>query len=128
MGHVDDHSLKIQRSTAGVTTWSMDREGEGAFTQRWRTTTGLRVRIMVRTHNLQGRGACLSLRWIIFNVPERYPQITSDYINGDQDWTRLELTIHGPPPPEASAVAIILRQDGVGSSWFDDIDVEVLPV
>jgi len=126
-GRDDDHSLKIQRTTTGVTTWSMDREGEGAFTQRWRAATGLRVRIWVRTQQLTGRGACLSLRWIIFNVPERYPEITTQYLTGDQDWTRLELTIQGPPPPEASAVSIILRQDGIGSSWFDDIDVEVLP-
>ena len=33
-GRSDDCSLKIHRETAGVTEWSMNREGEGAFTQR----------------------------------------------------------------------------------------------
>lgn len=127
LGHDDEHSLKIERTTPGVTTWSMDREGEGAFTQRWRLATGLRVKIWVRTEQIDGRGVSLGLRWIIFNVPELYPLIVSDPLTGDNDWSQLSLEIHGPPPPQASAVSIILRQDGVGTSWFDDIHVEVLP-
>ncbi len=126
VGRTDSHSLKIERHSQGVSTWSMDREGEGAFTQRWRQSTGLRVRVWVRTEALKGRGACLGLRWIIFNVPERYPVLVSEYVAGDTDWTELSLQIDGPPPAEASAVEISLRQDGVGCSWFDDIDVEVL--
>ena len=86
----------------------------------------MRVSVWVKTRDLVGRGACLGLRWIIFNVPERYPIRVTDYVRGDADWTQLRLEITGPPPPEASAVEISLRQDGVGSSWFDDIEVEVL--
>ena len=126
VGKADTHSLKIERQTPGVSLWSMNREGEGAFTQRWRQTTGVRVQIWVRTQALVGRGACLSLRWIIFNVPERYPVQVSQYVTGDTDWTRLTLQMDGPPPADASAVEISLRHDGVGCSWFDDIDVEVL--
>ena len=125
-GRSDDHSLKIERERSGVSLWSMDREGEGAFTQRWRQSTGLRVSVWVKTRDLVGRGACLGLRWIIFNVPERHPIRVTDYVRGDADWTQLRLEITGPPPPEASAVEISLRQDGLGSSWFDDIEVEVL--
>ena len=36
------------------------------------------------------------------------------------------MEIRGPSPPEVSAVEIVLRQDGAGTSWFDDLEVEVL--
>ncbi len=125
-GRGDDCSLKIHRETAGVTEWSMDREGEGAFTQRWQANTGFRVSLWVRTDSVSGRGACLALRWIIYNHSERYPLVCSERLTGTRDWTRLSVEIHGPSPPEVSAVAIVLRQNGVGTSWFDDLEVEVL--
>ena len=125
-GRGDDCSLKIHRETAGVTEWSMDREGEGAFTQRWRENTGFRASIWVRTEALSGRGACLALRWIIYNHPERYPLVCSERLTGTRDWTRLTVEIRGPSPPEVSAVEIVLRQAGAGTSWFDDLEVEVL--
>jgi hypothetical protein len=34
--------------------------------------------------------------------------------------------IQGPPPPDISSIHIVLRQDGSGTTWFDDLDVEVL--
>ncbi|MCY3737941.1 MAG: hypothetical protein OXG13_16140 [Gemmatimonadaceae bacterium] len=126
LGRSDDCSLKIRRRTAGVTEWSMDREGEGAFTQRWRENTGFRVSLWVRTEAVSGRGACLALRWIIYNHSERYPLVCSERLTGTRDWTRLTVEIRGPSPPEVSAVEIVLRQDGPGTSWFDDLEVEVL--
>ena len=125
-GRSDDCSLKIDRETAGVTEWSMDREGEGAFTQRWQANTGFRVSLWARTESVSGRGACLALRWIIYNHPERYPLVCSERLTGTCDWTRLTVEIRGPSPPEVSAVEIVLRQDGAGASWFDDLEVEVL--
>ena len=125
-GRSDDCSLKIDRETAGVTEWSMDREGEGAFTQRWQANTGFRVSLWVRTDSVSGRGACVALRWIIYNHPERYPLVCSERLTGTRDWTRLTVEIRGPSPPEVSAVEIVLRQDGAGASWFDDLEVEVL--
>ena len=125
-GRSDDCSLKIHRETAGVTEWSMDREGEGAFTQRWQTNTGFRVCLWVRTESVSGRGACVALRWIIYNHPERYRLVCSERLTGTCVWTRLAVEIRGPSPPEVSAVEIVLRQDGAGTSWFDDLEVELL--
>jgi len=45
---------------------------------------------------------------------------------GSHDWTRIEAEIHGPPPPDVSGIAIVLRQDGSGTTWFDDLQVEPL--
>ena len=125
-GRSDDCSLKIHREADGVTEWSMDREGEGAFTQRWGENTGFRVALWVRTESVSGRGACLALRWIIYNHPERYPLVCSERLTGTRDWTRLTVEIRAPSPPEVSAVEIVLRQDGSGTSWFDDLEVEVI--
>lgn len=125
-GRSDDNSLAIQREDAGVSEWSMDREGEGAWTQRWRTTTGFRVQVWVRTQDVRGRGASLGLRWIIYNHPERHPLQCSAAVRGDNDWTCLQAEIHGPVPEAVSAMQIVLRLDGAGAVWFDDIDVQIL--
>jgi hypothetical protein len=125
-GRSDDASLKISRSALGVSEWSMEREGEGAWTQRWRQDTGFRVSVWVRTEAVQGRGASLGLRWVIYNHPERYPLVRSERIGGSSGWTQLSAEIRGPAPPEASAVCLVLRLDGSGTAWFDDLEVTLL--
>lgn len=125
-GRSDANSLQIDRSEPGVSEWSMSREGEGAWTQRWRSTTGFRVSVWVRTADVVGRGASLGLRWIIYNHPERFPLQCTETASGTQDWTQLQAEIRGPVPDAVSAIEIVLRLDGTGSAWFDDIEVEEL--
>lgn len=125
-GRSDDCSLAIQRTEPGVSQWHMEREGEGAWTQRWRSGTGFRVSIWVRTQQVRGRGASLGLRWLIYNRPEPHALHCSSAVTGDSDWTCLTAEINGPIPDAVSAVQIVLRLDGTGSAWFDDIDVQVL--
>ena len=122
-GRSDDFSLKITRTSPGPTEWTMDREGEGGWTERWQRGIGFRITVYTRTAAVDGRGACLAVRWIVYNRPEPYPYICSQRLVGTHDWTRLQVEIHGPPPPEVSAIAIILRQDGTGTTWFDDLEV-----
>ena len=62
----------------------------------------------------------------VYNYAERYPYICSQKLTGTHDWTRVTVEIHGPPPPDISAVHLIFRQDGSGASWLDDLEVEVL--
>jgi hypothetical protein len=126
LGRTDNHSLAIERSTDGVSEWAMNREGEGAWTQRWRSTTGFRVSVWVRTEHVRGHGASIGLRWIQFNHPERQPVICCTPLSATNDWTQLTVEIQGPPPDQISAVEILLRLDGTGAVWFDDIDVTVL--
>lgn len=125
-GRTDRFSLKISRTASGVSEWVMDREGDGAWTQKWTPTTGFRVSVYAKTAQVQGRGACLAVRWGVYNAPERYPYRCSHKLTGTNDWTRLCVEIHGPPPPDVSAIYLILRQDGSGVTWFDDLEVEVL--
>ena len=103
----------------------MDRESEGAWTERWTAGTGFRVTCYVRTENVEGRGSCVAVRWGVYNNPERFPYVCSEKLTGSTDWTKLTVEIQGPPP-DIGAIYIILRQDGSGTTWFDDMEVTVL--
>ena len=69
---------------------------------------------------------------VLQNYPERFPYVSSDRITGTTvqgEWTQLTVEIDSPPVPlrgSGTALQIILRQDGTGTTWFDDLDVEVL--
>ena len=125
-GRSDTFSLRIRKNTPGPSEWIYDREGEGAWTQPWRSSTGVRVTGYIKTERVVGRGACIALRWGVYNYPERYPYHCSERLTGTHDWTKVTVELHGPHPPDSSAVYIILRQDGSGTTWFDDLEVEVL--
>ncbi len=127
-GRSDNFSLKIAKDSNGPTEWTMTRESDGAWTEKWLYSTGFRVTVYIKTEEVQGRGAFLALRWSVYNYPERYPYICSQKLVGTHDWTRVEAEIHGPPPVGISAISIILRQDGSGTTYFDDLDVEVLQI
>lgn len=126
VGRSDTFSLKIAKDTPGPSEWIMDREGDGAWTEKWTPAVGFRVSAYIKTEGVQGRGSCLAVRWGVFNAPERYPYICSQKLTGTVDWTKVIVEIHGPPPPDSSAVYLILRQDGSGATWFDDLEVETL--
>ena len=123
-GRSDSFSLKIHKMTDGPTEWVMDRESDGAWTERWTLSTGFRVTVYIKTEDVRGRGAFLAVRWGVFNEPEKYPYVSSSKLTGTNDWTRVNVEIHGPSPPDSGAVYLILRQDGSGTSWFDDLEVE----
>ncbi len=125
-GRSDHFSLKIQKETPGPSEWFYDREGDGAWTEPWRPGVGFRVTGYVRTEDVRGRGSCLALRWGVYNYPERYPYICSEKLTGTNDWTRVSVEIRGHHPPDCSGIHIILRQDGSGATWFDDLKVERL--
>lgn len=126
VGRSDSYSLKIQKETPGPSEWFYDREGDGAWTEPWRPTVGFRITGYLRTENVAGRGSCLAVRWGVFNYPERYPYLCSQKLAGTNDWTRVSVEIGGHHPPDCSGINIILRQDGSGTTWFDDLKVERL--
>lgn len=125
-GRSDDFSLQITRQTDGASEWTMNREGDGAWTERWTSATGFRITAYIATRDVTGRGACLAVRWAIYNEPEQHPYICSEKISGTCDWTRVCVEIDGPPPPGVSSIGIALRLDGCGTTHFDDLEVELL--
>ena len=125
-GRSDSYSLKISRDTPGPSEWIMDRESDGAWTECWTRSTAFRVTVYIKTEAVSGRGAFLALRWGVYNYPEKYPYICAQKLTGNTNWTQVEAVIRGPSPDDSGAVYIILRQDGSGTTWFDDLEVELL--
>jgi hypothetical protein len=123
-GRTDQCSLKISKESEGPSEWVMDRESEGAWTDRWTPDVKFRVTGYIKTESVQGRGSCIALRWGVYNYPQRYPFVCSQKLSGDNEWTKVCVEIDGPPPPEVGAIYIIFRQDGSGTSWLDDLEVE----
>ena len=123
-GRSDSHSLKISKTDAGPTRWIMLYEGQGSFCG-WRTrATGYRISVWIRTDNVGGAGAYLGMRWMPFHQPARYPLVASPHLTGTNDWTRVTVELPGPPPDDVHDIAFALEQDGPGTTWFDDLEVE----
>lgn len=125
-GRTDCYSLKISKESPGPSEWQMPQESEGMFMPKWRTSVGFRISIWTKTEEVQGRGSSLAVTWNVFHAPQRYPYKRSKHLTGTNDWTRLSVEIHGPPPPSITAILIVLRQDGSGATWFDDYELEVI--
>jgi hypothetical protein len=125
-GCSDDFSLRISKDSPGPSEWTMDREGDGAWLGHWYLDTGFRISAHIKTDVVQGRGSFLAVRWNVYNYPDHYPYLCSQKLVGTHDWTLVQVEIHGPPPPDASAICIVLRQDGSGTTLFDDLEVEPL--
>ena len=123
IGHNDNFSLQINRKKSGVSQWTMNREGPGAWLERWHNSSSYKISAYIKTEDLDGRGACLAIRWAIYNSEELYPYHCSKYLSGTNTWTFVEVVLEGPPPPDSSSVCLIFRQDGTGKSYFDDLNV-----
>ena len=122
-GRNDKSSLKIERSGQGLTRWQTNQgDGQGYWMEPWTPCRGYTVRCWVRTERLTGNGAALAVQYHIPNEDQRYPVVTSRKLTGTNGWTLVEVEI-GAPPPEAGCLMIMLQQDGVGTSWFDDLEV-----
>jgi len=124
-GRCDDFSLKISKETGGASEWIMDREGDGAWLERWQQDTGYRISCYIKTADVLGRGSFLAVRWIVYNGPENHPFSYSQKFVGSHEWTRVQVELLGPPP-STSSICIVLRQDGSGTTHFDDLEVELL--
>ena len=125
-GRTDNYSLKIDKQTQGPAEWQMPYDGQGGFGEPWTDRFHVRVTGHVKAESLTGLGSCIALRWGVYNSPERYPYVRSPRVTGTADWTRVTVELQGQRPADSNAVYIILRQDGPGTTWFDDLEVEFL--
>ncbi len=125
-GRTGSSSLKISRDDEGLTRWvTFQGDGEGYYTGPWTPCKGYKVSCHVKTENVSGRGSTLGVQYHIPNSPQQHPVVTAGRVNGSADWTRLEVEV-GPPEegPEIGCIQLILQQDGSGTTWFDDLEVE----
>lgn len=124
-GRSDNYSLKIQNDTPELAMWYTDREGEGSFTEPWPEHIGFRVTGYIKTDSIIGRGSCLAIRWERYNQSQIYPYAYSTQLKDTNDWTKVSVELSGKHPHDCSAICIALMQDGPGTTWFDDLKVEV---
>ena len=124
-GRTGSKSLKIDKSTPGISTWYTMCEGQGYFTEPWTPCKGYEITCWVKTENVSGPGASIGLCYHVPNVPPEWPVLRSERLTGTNGWTKLVLTV-GPPPKDTSIVSLHFQQAGSGTTWFDDMEVKML--
>lgn len=126
-GRTDSFSLKIDRGEEGLTRWqTLQGDGEGFFAEPWTPCSGYRVSCWVKTDGVTGRGSTLAVQYYVPHPPQAHPVYTAKRLTGSHDWTKLEIEM-GPPapyPPVTGVLMIMLQQDGGGTTWFDDLEVQ----
>lgn len=125
MGRDDDHSLKIQRDTTGVSRWWFQHESQGSFAGWWPTAASWRVTCWVKTKDVSNASS-LGVRWHRFHQPVTF-SVHRKSVIGTSEWTRLQVDLPGPAPEGVWGICLILEQDGTGTTWFDDLKVEHFP-
>ncbi|MCE5248833.1 hypothetical protein LLG96_01295 [bacterium] len=124
-GHTGSCSLKIEKSTPGISTWYSMCEGQGYFSEPWTPCKGYEITCWVRTKDVAGPGASIGVCCHVPNITPEWPIARSERITGTKDWTKLTLRI-GPPPKDTSIMSLYLQQVGKGTTWFDDLEVKML--
>ena len=89
----------------------------------WTPRRAVHITCFVKTRDLEGAGSSIAARYNIPNEPDVYPIVSSPKIKGTKDWTRLSLSLD-PAPQDAYFIHLFLRQEGRGTTWFDDLEVE----
>ena len=72
---------------------------------------------------MSGAGSTLAVQYHVPNFTQEYPVMTAKKLTGTNGWTKLDLEV-GPAPELAGCLMIMLQQDGAGTTWFDDLEVE----
>jgi hypothetical protein len=110
IGHSGTHSLRLH---GGETA----RPVHGGPLLHVAAGKRYRLSAWVRTRGVTGQGACLLLQTREDAPDARY----SEYLTGDQDWTRLEITF----TPEKGDPFIVpgFTVQGGGKAWCDDIEL-----
>jgi hypothetical protein len=124
-GHSDGFSLKIEKQDFGLAQWGIQHEGAGGWMGPWMPRRPVSISCFVKTKDVEGLGSSIAARYNIPNEPDVYPILSSKRLRGNNDWTRLSVRL-GPAPKETYFIHIFLRQEGRGTTWFDDLEVEYL--
>jgi len=122
-GRSDSFSLRISKEDDGLAQWGMQHEGAGGWMEPWTPRRAVHITCFVKTRDLEGAGSSIAARYNIPNEPDVYPIVSSPKIKGTKDWTRLSLSLD-PAPQDAYFIHLFLRQEGRGTTWFDDLEVE----
>jgi hypothetical protein len=109
------HSLKIVSSTSQLVRW-MTNTGQIAA----QAGKSYSASVWVRTSGLSGNARLVFTFW---NASGTYLGVAPDSspVSGTQDWQRLSRS--AVAPSGTASVRIELRQEGIGSTWWDDVSL-----
>jgi hypothetical protein len=119
VGHGDDYSLRLTGGLAGKDVSTVDI-GDSAFSEPIRAGT-YTITAWVKTAGAQGGGARLGIQRL---YPDQTPTYYPQSITGTSDWQKVQWTV---TLPASGALRLILRLDGAGTAWFDDVEVAYPP-
>lgn len=77
--------------------------------------------VFVKTENLQGAGAFISVAWITPQGGAPTSGGTSRAVIGTNDWTKITTILKAPK--DAGRAWILLKVAGTGTAYFDDISI-----
>jgi hypothetical protein len=130
-GFDDSHSLRIDSSASSTVCWKATTLGPAYGKPAFRSGSRFRLTGYVATENLEGN-ARIAIRLhreghgSVFDLND-YELFSSDSgVSGTEDWRRLEVT-SAPISPAPDRVHLLLIQQGMGTTWFDNILMEELP-
>jgi hypothetical protein len=130
-GYDDSRSLRIDSSGSSPVCWKATTLGPAYGRPPFRPGFRYRLSGYVAARNLEGK-ARLAIRLhreghgTVLDLND-YEVFTSiDTVTGTTEWTRLEVTTDRVSP-SPDRFHLLLLQQGVGTTWFDNILLEELP-
>jgi hypothetical protein len=129
-GFDDSTSVRIDSENAGRSCWKATTLGPAFGDKPFVDASRYELTALVKTANLEGR-AMLAIRLhrensgSVFNI-DNYEVVTSMHsLRGTSPWTKLEV-ITPPISPAPDRLHLLLIQEGKGTTWFDNVLLEVL--
>jgi hypothetical protein len=116
-GRKDKTSLKIFRTTDGISAWNA-LAGPG-YKHNWEKRKKYFFKAYIKTQEVKGGGAVVRAK---FKGRGKEFVCQSEYIKGTKDWTLVEFVTPEPPSLLAGNMELKLILEGSGIAWFDDVE------
>jgi hypothetical protein len=127
IGRLDQSSLAIQNSISRLAYWEVPQGPD--FWMNPLPASRQRLGAWIKVEGAAGKGAYLSYQYSSYLVAtgqkQSFGEFVSAPISGNNDWTYVEMEID-IPPQGATRGYLRLILDGVGTTWFDDVCLEVV--
>ncbi len=129
-GFDDSTCLRIDSRGTGKSCWKLTTLGPAFGDKPFVGGSKYQLSAMVKTSKLQGK-TMIAMRLhreshgSVFDI-QNYDTFTSDKtLQGDTDWRMLKL-VTPPISPAPDRLHLLLIQQGIGTTWFDNVLFEVL--
>lgn len=124
-GYSDECSLKIENFQEADSAWIATSIGPAYGEESISDGTRLKLTALVKTENVKGK-ADIAIRFFttdmgnIFDVSNYRLRQSENFLTGTKNWQKIEVTTP-PLSPAPERVHLLLRLNGTGTAWFDDV-------